>query len=125
MRKLSDVIDQINAAIPQPFPPEWATNLTALTVELGVLRKRSVYQPREASHVLWDALGILLNRYVPPPGTAPRGPQRAQPPASGASVLRRGAARPGALRIGRRSAALRGGCNPGMGAAATALRARL
>ncbi len=70
-RKITDVIDQINGAIPKPFPPEWDQNLTALTVELGILRKRGVYQPPEASEVLWDSLGILLNRYVPAPGTAP------------------------------------------------------
>jgi len=71
MRKLTDVIDAIFAAIPEPFPPEWATNLSALTVELGIIRRRAVYQPPESSEVLWDALGILLNRYVPPPATAP------------------------------------------------------
>jgi hypothetical protein len=71
MRKLSDVIDQILAALPAPFPPEWNENLTALTAELKILRRKSLYQPPEAVTTLWNNLGQMLYRYLPPPTATP------------------------------------------------------
>lgn len=71
MRKLSDVIDQIIAAIPNPPPPEFSDNLIALGAELNILRRKSLYQAPEAGSALWDNLVQLLYRYLPPPTAVP------------------------------------------------------
>ena len=69
MRKLSDVIAQISALIPNPAPPAVADDLTVLAAELTILNRVSLYTAPESPIAAenWARLGTALYRYLPNP----------------------------------------------------------
>lgn len=73
MRKLTDVIDQVLLALPNPAPVEVADELIILRSELRILRRATGYTAPEASTEmeLWSRLGTTLYRYMPGPAAYP------------------------------------------------------
>ena len=73
MRKITDVIDQINALIPAPAPPEVADELTVLQAELRILKRTALYAAPEAAQdvALWTRLSTALYRNLPNPAGYP------------------------------------------------------
>lgn len=73
MRKLSDVIPQIQALIPANPTPDIAANMIVLQAELTVLSRTAAYTPPESAVApqQWARLEAALYRYMPPVTYAP------------------------------------------------------
>lgn len=73
MRKIQDVIAQIQQLIPAAPPAEIADNMTVLQAELGVLSRTANYTPPESALTSqqWARLETVLYRYMPPVTYAP------------------------------------------------------
>lgn len=70
MRNIATVIEAVLAAVPNPMPPEYATNLTVMVAELKVIERQAAYYPPEAEGDLWLRVGQVAYRYLPPPTAA-------------------------------------------------------
>jgi hypothetical protein len=69
MRKISDVIAQILALLPNPAPSEISDDLAVLRAELALLLRTAAYTPYESpvKLELWSRLGTACYRYLPNP----------------------------------------------------------
>ncbi len=66
-RKVSTVIDDILAALPNPAPPEVADNITSLVSELRIISRTGAYAAPEGTidNDQWNRLSTTLYRYMP------------------------------------------------------------
>lgn len=67
MRKISNVIAQILALLPNPVPAEISDDLVVLRAELALLLRTATYTPVESpvAAELWSRLGTACYRYLP------------------------------------------------------------